>query len=136
MCSPWKSATPFAILSSKTQDWALQVPLILWLLVGLAGYLERMGGMHLQLYSSTNHILMHWANGATALAFTLLASGLFPLLGANAFPLAQAAALLVVFLPIGMMNSYRAFALPFPSFELKTSVLPLIVLLVVIAGAW
>lgn len=125
-------------LLAQTQEGLLQVPLLLWLLVGLAGYFERMGGMHLQLYSTTNHILVHWTNGATALAFTLLAAVLFPLLGVIAFPLAQAAALLFVFLPIGMINSYRTFALPFPSFELKTSVLPLIVLVLVlaIAGAW
>lgn len=121
-------------LLGRMQEGGLNVPLLLWLLVGLAGYLERIGGMHLQLYSSTNHILVHWANGVTAIAFIALAAMLFPSLGVNAFPLAQAIALLIAYLPISMLNSYRAYALPMPSFELKTSALPLMVLLMAIVG--
>lgn len=116
-------------LLAQMHEGGLQVPLQLWLLIGLAGYLERMGAMHLQLYSSTNHILVHWANGLTALVFLGLAVGLFGWLGVAAFPAAQALALLMIYLPIGMINSYRTYALPIPGFELKTSVLPLFVLL-------
>lgn len=123
-------------LLGRMKEGGLQVPLSLWLLLGLAGYLERVGGMHLQLYSTTNHILVHWANSATAIVYSALAVLLFPSIGVNAFPLAQAIALLIAFLPISMVNSYRTYALNFPSFELKTSALPLIVLLGTIAGAW
>jgi hypothetical protein len=126
-------ATLLPLLGSM-QDGELHVPLLLWLLMGLAGYLERIGGMHLQLYSSTNHILVHWANGVTAIAFIAFAAVLFPSFGVSAFPLAQGIALLVAFLPISMVNSYRAYALPIPSFELKTSAVPLMVLLIAIAG--
>lgn len=121
-------------LLARMQEDGLHVPLLLWLLVGLAGYLERIGGMHLQLYSTTNHVLVHWANGLTAIAFIALAAMLFPSLGVNAFPLAQAIALLAAFLPISMVNSYRAYTLPIPSFEFKTSALPLMVLLMAIVG--
>lgn len=121
-------------LLAQMHKGGLQVPLQLWLLIGLAGYLERMGAMHLQLYSSTNHILVHWANGLTALVFLALAFGLFGWLGVAAFPAAHALALLMIYLPIGMINSYRTYALPIPGFELKTSVLPLVVLLGAITG--
>lgn len=127
-------AAMLPLLGRMQEGAAVHVPPLLWLLVGLAGYLERIGGMHLQLYSSTNHILVHWANGVTAIAFIALATMLFPSLGVNAFPLAQAIALLAAFLPISMVNSYRAYTLPIPSFELKTSALPLIVLLMAIVG--
>lgn len=122
-------------LMSGSQGEGLRVPPLLWLLIGLSGFLERIGGMHLQLYSSTNHILVHWANGLAALAFLVFAAGLFSFIEVYSFPIAQCLALIVVFLPIGMVNSYRAYALPFPSFELKTSVLPLIILTMAMVGA-
>jgi hypothetical protein len=125
-------AMPFL---TGAQGNGLQVPLLLWLLIGLSGYLERVGGMHLQLYSSTNHVLVHWANGLTALVFLVFAGGSFTFLGAYAFPVAHCLALCIAFLPIGMINSYRAFNLPFPGFELKTSAVPFVILAGLITGA-
>jgi hypothetical protein len=113
-------------------EGGLQVPLLLWLLIGLSGYVERIGAMHIQLYSSTNHILIHWANGLAALVFVALSAVLLPRIGVYAFPVANILALVLGFLPIAMINSYRAFTLPFPKFELKTSVGPLIILIVLL----
>lgn len=110
------------------REGSLNVPVLLWLLIGLAGYVERIGAMHLQLYSTTNHILIHWANGLTSVVFVALAAFALPVMGMYAFPVAHALALAVIYLPISMINSYRAFTLPFPRFELMTSVGPLIVL--------
>ena len=113
------------------------VPLLLWLLIGLAGYVERMGSMHLQLYATTNHVLMHWANGLAALLYIGLAALMLPRLGVYAFALAQILALAIAYVPIGMRHSYRAFGLSFPAFEIKTAMPPLLVLLtiLVLAGA-
>jgi len=107
----------------------VEVPILLWLLIGLSGYLQRMGAMHLQLYSTTNHVLLHWANGLAALVFIGAAAALLPVMGVYAFPVAQIVALVTVYCPIGMVNSYRSFALSFPGFELKTSAAPLSLLL-------
>jgi hypothetical protein len=35
---------------------------MLWYTLGLAFMLQRFGGMHLQLYSTTNHIIWHWVS--------------------------------------------------------------------------
>jgi hypothetical protein len=115
------------------REGTLNVPMLLWLLIGLAGYVERIGAMHLQLYSTTNHILIHWANGLTSVAFVGLAAVALPVMGMYAFPVAQTVALVIAYLPFGMINSYRAFTLPFPRFELMTSVGPFTVLVLVIA---
>jgi hypothetical protein len=112
-------------------DSQVEVPVLLWLLIGLAGYIERMGAMHLQLYATTNHVLFHWANGLAAIIYIGLAALILPGLGVYAFPLAQILALLVAYVPIGMWNSYKTFGLPIPAFELKTSIFPLSALVIV-----
>jgi hypothetical protein len=114
---------------------AARVPLLLWAVIGLAAYLERIGGMHLQLYSQTNHILLHWANGGTAILFVLLAWLLLPGLGALAFPTALCLAVLIFYIPYSMWYSYRSFELAFPKFELRTSALPLLAVLLLLIVA-
>lgn len=60
-----------------------------WLLLGLATLVERMGAMHIQIYSTTNHIVWHWLNGATGVIWVLLLAVTFPLWGLFAYPLAM-----------------------------------------------
>ncbi len=107
----------------------VQVPILLWLLIGIAGYIERMGSMHLQLYATTNHVLLHWANGLAAAVFLGLAAVLLPTLEVYAFPVGHMIALVMIYCPIGMINSYRSFRLNFPIFEMRTSLAPVTVLL-------
>lgn len=122
-------ALALPVLASLRGDSGLNVPVLLWLLIGLSGYVERIGAMHLQLYSSTNHIVIHHANGWTALAFVGLAAALLPGWGVYAFPLANLLALMLVYVPIALRHSYRAYHLPIPGFELRTSVGPITVIL-------
>lgn len=35
---------------------------LLWFTLGLAFFMQRYGGMHIQLYSTTNHIIWHWVS--------------------------------------------------------------------------
>ena len=114
----------------------ISVPILLWLLIGLAGYIERIGAMHLQLYSTTNHIVIHWANGLAAIAYLILTYFALPVLGMYAFPVAQIVALSFVYAPFGVINSYRTFGLKFPSFEIKTSILPLALLTLATFYIW
>lgn len=106
-----------------------QVPALLWAVIGLAACAERVGAMHLQLYSTTNHILWHWANGGTSVLFVGLAMLSFEQLGVLAFPMAHLLATAVFYVPFSMIWSYRAFGLPWPGFELRVSVIPLALLL-------
>ncbi len=111
-----------------------RVPLLLWAVIGLAAYLERIGAMHLQLYSQSNHIVWHWANGGTALLFIMFAWLLLPHLSALAFPTGLCLAILVFYMPYSMWYSYRAFGLPFPGFELRTSLAPFAVMVLSLAA--
>jgi O-antigen/teichoic acid export membrane protein len=47
-------------------------PPLLWSLLGLAFFVERYGAMHLQLYSITNHIIWHIANGIAGFIYILV----------------------------------------------------------------
>lgn len=108
----------------------LNLPSELWALIGLAAFAERIGAMHLQFYSSTNHIVWHWANGFAAVLFVFFAAFFLDRLGLLAFPLSHLLAMCIFYTPFSMFLSYRAFQLRWPDYELRTTALPLAVLLV------
>lgn len=60
-----------------------------WLLLGFATLVERMGAMHIQVYSTTNHIVWHRLNGGTGVLWVLLLLTTFPFLGLLAYPLSM-----------------------------------------------
>lgn len=100
----------------------------LWALMGIAFFAERYGAMHIQLYSITNHIVWHKANGVTGLIFVLASAAMFDRLGVYAFPLAMLAANIGFYAWYSARHSYAAFHLKFREFELRTSVIPLALL--------
>lgn len=102
---------------------------VLWALMGIAAFLERFGAMHLQLYSTTNHILWHVANGWTGLIYLLVIVPLFKWLGIIAFPLSQVVSNLAFYDWYSARRSYWAFHLTLFRFEGETSFLPFILLL-------
>lgn len=59
-----------------------------WLLLGMGVIFERYGAMHIQMYSLTNKIIWHIANGITGLLIIVISFTLYPLLNVVAFPLA------------------------------------------------
>ena len=58
----------------------------LWSLLGIALFVERYGAMHLNLYSTTNHIISHVANGVGGFVFVTVSALLVPVVGVYAFP--------------------------------------------------
>ncbi|MEO0487293.1 MAG: hypothetical protein AAF092_15415 [Pseudomonadota bacterium] len=106
------------------------VPPVLWAAISVTAIVERVGAMHLQLYSTTNHILWHWANGITAVLFVIFAALLLDNYGALAFPLAQLFATALFYTPFSMYWSYRAFSLPWPKFEARASALPMAMIVI------
>lgn len=101
----------------------------LWALLGLAAFSERYGAMHLQLYTTTNHIITHIANGVTGIFFLISAAACYPYLGLYAFPLCQILSNLGFYDWYAARHSYRAFQLRFREFEKKTSLVPFSMLL-------
>lgn len=60
----------------------------IWLAFTVGGLVERYGSMHIQLYSLSNHIIWHIANGISGIIFILLSILLVPSLSLKGFALA------------------------------------------------
>ena len=102
----------------------------LWCLLGIGFFIERYGAMHMQIYSLTNKILWHIANGISGIIFIIAAAGILSVYpDMLAFPMALIASYLGFFAWYSAKHSYTILADRFIPFELKTSVLPLIIVL-------
>lgn len=91
---------------------------LVWALMGCAVLIERYGAMHIQLYSLSNNIIWHIANGGTGLLMITMATLLYPHLGGVAFPLSMLLAYLLFYSWYSAKHSYKEFALTFYKFEL------------------
>lgn len=102
---------------------------LLWNLMGIGMLIERFGAMHLQLYSTTNHVIAHYANGITGVVFVVLAGLLIAPLDVLAFPVAYTASYLTFYAPYTASKSYRLFSLDFFTME-RTSAIPVVLVTV------
>ena len=105
---------------------------LLWSLLGLAFFVERYGAMHLQLYSITNHIIWHIANGIAGSIYLVVSFMFFRLIDVYAFPLGLLAGYLGFYSWYSAIHSYRAFKLSFITFEKSTIFTPLCVIIIYI----
>ena len=99
------------------------VPAGVWALLALAFFAERFGAMHLQLYSLTNHIVWHIANGVTGLLMVAIAALAYQHIGSYAFPVAMLLAYVGFYCVYSASHTRAAFQLRLLSFESRT-VLP------------
>lgn len=106
----------------------------LWSLLGIAIFVERYGAMHINLYSTTNHIIWHVANGVSGLVFVAVSALLFPRIGVYAFPAGLLAGYLGFYAWYSALHSYRAFNLGFWTFE-RANMLPALAV-VLLYSAW
>ena len=106
----------------------------LWTLMGLAMFAERYGAMHIQLYSTTNHIIWHIANGITGTIYLLSSFILYPFVGVYAFPIGMIIGYTFFFSWYSASHSYGAFGLKFWQFEKSTFLAPLLVLSLFVAS--
>jgi len=106
---------------------------ILWSVMGAAFFVERYGAMHIQLYSTTNRIIWHIANGLTGLIYIFFSIILFGKIGVLAFPLGMLLGYLSFYSWYAASHAYKTFKMNFFVFEKGTVFLPFIVTLVYIA---
>jgi len=102
----------------------------LWFLLSLAFFAHRYGAMHIQLYSTTNHIIWHIANGVSGVLMIGLALVFYPMMGVMGFPLAMLIGYLCFYDWYAAMHSYRIIRENFWTYESKTSLVPLLLILV------
>ena len=115
----------FELMSSNA---AFPTPL-LWGLLGLGFFFERYGAMHIQLYSLTNHIVWHIANGVSGAIFIVLCLVTYPNFGVYGFALSYLLSNLAFYSWYSVGKSYKEFNLSFPRFEMRTSVVPFCILI-------
>lgn len=107
---------------------------VLWALLGLAMFAERYGAMHIQLYSTTNHIIWHIANGTTGAIYLLSSIILYPFAGVYAFPIGMIFGYTFFYSWYSASHSYEAFGLKFWQFEKSTFIAPLLVVSLFVAS--
>lgn len=105
------------------------VSLGLWALMGMAAFFERYGAMHVQLYTTTNHIIIHIANGVSGLFFIVAVALSYKFLGIYTFPISHIVSNLAFYDWYAAKHSYDAFHLRFWDFERRTTLVPLAILL-------
>ena len=125
-------ADPFLTFIGSRAEF---VPPLLWGLLGLAFFVERFGAMHLQLYSTTNHIIWHVANGMTGAIYLLVSLAALPSLGVYAFALAFLVGNAGFYAWYSALHSYRTFRIGL-RFESTTAMPPLAAMLLFCALAW
>lgn len=116
----------FNLIPSNVQFVQIQI----WFLLSIGGYLERFGAMHLHIFSTTNQIIWHIANGVTAiLFFSFTTLFLFYSLDILSFPLAMIISNLLFYCWYTASKSYTTLKSSFMSYESRTSFFPALILL-------
>jgi hypothetical protein len=100
-----------------------------WLLLGIAYFIHRYGGMHMQIYLSTNHIISHIADGISGILYIISALLLSKYVGIYAIPIAMLVGYLGFYAWYSAIYSYKSLQISFWRFEWQTSGLAILVLL-------
>lgn len=101
----------------------------LWCLMGLAAFAQFYGAMHIQLYSTTNHIVWHVANSGSGAIFILIAWLLIEKLGSFAIPIAWLGGYIGFYSWYSASHSYKSLKVRFLKFEAWLMFPPLLILL-------
>lgn len=107
-----------------------------WALMGAAYLIERWGGMHMQLYSLTNHIVWHIANGITGSVMVVSALILYPAVGIIGLPLAMLLAYSCFYTPYAIFLSRKQYGYNLLRFEQKAIALPAVSLFSLLTLFW
>ena len=117
------------LLNYVAKDRAEFVSPFFWSLLSLGFFLERLGAMNIQLYSLSNHIVWHIANGLTGLIYLGCCAALWPALNVFAFPLAMILAYSLFYTPYSLWLSHRLFNLHGFSHEWRNWAIPTVIVL-------
>ena len=104
------------------------VDINLWLLLTVAYFVHRYGAMHIQLYSTTNHIISHIADGVSGTIFIAVTLSIFRAYELYAIPIGMLAGYLGFYAWYSAFYSLRSLKVNFFEFEVKTIGVPLLLL--------
>ncbi|MCF6355441.1 MAG: hypothetical protein L3J26_10155 [Candidatus Polarisedimenticolaceae bacterium] len=103
-----------------------------WWVLGLATLIERIGAMHLQLYSTTNHIVWHIVASITGGIMLFTIPVLFQWLGVIGLPLGILMAYTMFFTPYNLSRSYSAFHMNPAHMDGFASMIPIALVLIIL----
>ncbi|NJK51869.1 MAG: hypothetical protein HC936_01990 [Leptolyngbyaceae cyanobacterium SU_3_3] len=103
---------------------------LLWGVMGLSMFAERYGAMHIQLYSTTNHIIWHIANGISGLIYLCIILLLFQKISVYAFPVASLLSYVGFYCWYVARHTYKVFDINFWNFDLKPISIPLFIVII------
>lgn len=106
----------------------------IWWIMALAFVTERTGAMYLQLYTTTNHVVWHIANGIAGLIMILLMPILFHYFGVIGLPVATFLGYALFYAPYGYLKCQNAFNKRITPMEFSATALP-VTLILIIAGS-
>lgn len=102
-------------------------PGLLWALANMAFLVERIGAVHLQLYSLSNHIVWHTVAGINAAIIIVISVSAYGIVGIAAFPGAMLAAYMVFFTPYTIFLAERLINLKEIRFATRTYIPSLVI---------
>lgn len=102
----------------------------LWITLTVAYLIHRYGAMHIQLYSISNHIISHIADGISGVIFIVVVVALLHKLDLYAIPIGMIAGYLGFYAWYAGMHSYRFMRTKFFQFEVGASGLPFCILII------
>ena len=91
--------------------------LTLWILLSFGFFIERYGAMHIQLYSTTNHILWHIHNGVSGTITIIVMIIIFNYIPVYSYPLGLIIGNITFYCWYGPLHSYRFLKSNFWDFE-------------------
>jgi hypothetical protein len=105
------------------------VPPLLGCAMTLSYLVERFGAMHIQLYSTTNHIVWHIANGVSGSLYLIISLALLGPLGVYAFPVGLFIAYTGFYSWYGPLKVKQTFSLDFWRLQRTTVMVPGLILI-------
>ncbi len=112
------------------------VSIDLWILLTVAYFIHRYGAMHIQLYSTTNHIISHIADGVSGTIFIIVTLATFKQYELYAIPIGMLTGYLGFYAWFSAYHSLKSLNVHFIEFESKALGLPLLLLIAFIIIIW
>jgi len=100
----------------------------LWLLLGIAFFINRYGSMHMYVYLSTNHVISHIADGVSGVIYIVFCVLLSKVMGVYSIPVAMIIGYLGFYSWYAAKYSYSSIEISFFKLEKTAILLPLLIM--------
>jgi len=120
-------ALTIPLLRFVPQFEATFVDVELWGVLAVTLLIQRNAAAHLQTYSVTNVIVWHWLDGITGIVSLAFALVLIPAYGGWGAAIAGLIGIVALYAWCPLVLNHWRFGIPFPEFEIRTALTPLLV---------